>query len=261
MDTVAQTMKRWENQKEDQDDIITELASSIIATLQLNGQKTIILWEDSDVCILHPNAEDQGIVVYHKYPIQCSESIAENGLLLGAGVTINRSRSVRHPYHFFRAPGRLRCYPVPADPSMKDINANYFPNNAVGSDAKHCGYFCIRIDPLRTFVYSSECRAEFWGTDRWKESRISLKEYFEILEWNSTLLKERRGDEYVAVKTKYHLFSYQVVLGGNKGWQPPSLCNLTIAPPQYNAEILVRLDNIPSDWQVSIKERGDSFDF
>jgi hypothetical protein len=237
-----------ESQKKEQDVISTELPI-IIATLQQPNEQKIILWADSDVCILHPNAEDQGIVVYHEYPLQCTESIAENGLLLGAGVTINRSRSIRHPYHFFRAPGRLGCCPVPAHPSMKDINANYFPNNAVGVDAKRYGYFCIRIDPMRTFVYSSESRAEFLGTDKWKRSRKSLTEYFEILERNSAALKERkRGNAFVAVE-KYHLFSYKIVLDGNEGGGHPSLFNLTTAPPQYNAEILVRLENIPSDWQ------------
>ena len=211
------------------------------------AERNLILWKDEDVCILHPNAVGMGIVVYHAFPLECARSIAERGLVLGTG-----KRSIRHPYHFFRAPAQLACNPVPPTPSLQCINMNYSANNAVNPLDKYNGYFCIRIDPARTHVYSSECRASFWGTEKWRGSRKTLMEFADVLKANAVARRARRFTH----THMYNLFTNELVLWDIDDQGAPGSV-LTNAPPEYNSEILVRLDVIPSHWQVEY-QRGSS---
>jgi hypothetical protein len=194
-----------------------------------------VLWQDDDVCILKPETVGKGIVVYHAFPIEYADDIYKNGLILGAGFKITGTRSINHPYIFFRAPGRLVCPVSSVFPSVNEINANYYPNIGIKKDNSTRGFFCIRIDPDKTFVYSSECRANFYGTDNWKRSRKSLREFWDIIEENRTT---------VGPDAMYNLYTYIKCLYGTNYSK-----DLTVAPPEYNSEILVRR-NIPAEWMV-----------
>lgn len=232
-----------------EEDDITERRSILDSSVCFSNP---VLWEDKDVCILHPNAVGRGIVVYHIFPKEYSPSIAEKGLVLGAGITINHNRSVEYPYHFFRAPAKLECNPVPSIPSLQSINANYASNNAVNASNTHKGFFCIRIDPAKTSVYSSECRVAFWGTGRWKASRKTLTEYIGVLERNSLARQLHRDlNPRNYGYDMFNVFTNEIAFADilqNEATKQD--CIMTNAPPEYNSEILVALKVIPSHWQV-----------
>jgi hypothetical protein len=178
----------------------------------------LVLWSDEDVCILHPNAKDKGVVIYRIFSRE-------------------KFPRVDTPI-YFRAIGHLERHSLQAlPPSSKDVNANYyFPLNSINHN------FCIRIDPSKTFVYSSECRLHFFGTDKWKSSRISLTDFVGIIKENRLYTQQHKGNWL------YNLVTHRLRLY-------PSIYNepLTIKPPEYNSEIIVRT-KIPPEWRVLLVE-------
>jgi hypothetical protein len=189
-----------------------------------------IVFQDDDICILRPDSH-RGIVIYHIFPQKHADAINAHGLLLHAGIKTG-DRKIDHPYIFFRAPG-VGMIPCGANATLDNINANYPDGRKVSNSNENNGYFCIRIDPDKTFVYSSECRVVFQGTDMWKNSRSSLRNYLDVIAQNKSIKSN-----------KYNIFSYEKV--------PPAYSGdaITELPPERNAEILARCD-IPNEWRVN----------
>ena len=139
-----------------------------------------VFFQDEHVCILHPNAH-RGLVIYHKmnHP-EYVEKISREGLSIYAGVN-DKLRTVFHGCNFFRAPA-YNHGPQPSHPTLQMVNANYAPTIKPNDIDTH---FCIRIDPDHTFVYYSEAREKWFGTDKWKGTKKSLREFQAIVPANT----------------------------------------------------------------------------
>lgn len=196
-----------------------------------------VVFEDRDVCILHPNSQ-RGIWVFTKNSVPNGQPI-RTGEWMKANVPSFKERDIFHPYVFFRAP--------------------YFaetPYYDAGAEAKW-----IRVDPDKTFVYSSEIRAASFQLGSKidtevliQNSRKSLAEYFEVITQNA--IKFPNTAEF---NVWYNLFtsearSFAKPLVEAKGFStnasPPF--PFSAHPINRNSEILVRTTVQPG-WYISSK--------
>ena len=169
-----------------------------------------ILFQDADVCILKPNVK-KGILVFSQYeqPVGMP-SLCEAGLKTGAQLQregVNFGRSMIHDYIFFRAP----YVSNPIDYTSIDTEIiSSFGETAVSMPSAAW----IRIDPEKTYVYSSEIRAKYspqfrvgslnYLSDMESEVRKSRKrmtDYLKTIYENATIADEP------GKKAVYHLFS------------------------------------------------------
>ena len=95
------------------------------------------------------------------------------------------------------------------------------------------GFFCIHIDPSKTYVYLSEARAVYFGYPMWRNSRLSLAEYQKLCREN----KDKIG-------AHYHTIS-----GIRSDYTGEDMVH---TPPEFNGEILVGC-TIPPCWRVRVK--------
>jgi len=192
-----------------------------------------ILFQNEDVCVLHPDDSSKGIVVYHGFNKEWEDTINAQGLVLGHAFKTG-GRTIYHPYNFFRAPAYSNDgIPTPSNPSFEEVNRNYaakmYPYD------KHRGFFCIRIDPSKTFVYLSESRVVYFGTRMWENSRLSLADYQKLCHEN----EGRKGAHYHAISGVRSDFTG---------------ADMVYAPPERNGEILVPC-TIPPEWRVRLRPK------
>ena len=114
-----------------------------------------ILYKDDLVCILKPHIK-KGIIIWSDFKEVEGSTIAKTGLKTGKQLNkegIDFGRNVYHPYIFFRAP----YYSKTIDYSTIDAEVNSLYGE--GQITKKSRAF-IRVDPNRTYVFSSEIRAK-----------------------------------------------------------------------------------------------------
>lgn len=167
-----------------------------------------ILHETDLVTILKPKCK-KGILIWHHFsddiPIK---QIKMEGLKSGKYMAergIEYGRSVKHPYIFFRAP--YLC------PKRKIDYKNYRTEikSLYGEDFLKDKYYknimCIRVDPDKTYVFSSEIRPLFMGEEQEKEinfSKKTLTEYFQII-------KKQEEIKYIrGMKPLWNMFTGQM---------------------------------------------------
>ncbi len=127
---------------------------------QIGGNPIVeedILFRNMDVCILKPDVK-KGILVYSHYTQpEGMPSLCEAGLKTGAQLKkegIEFDRTMIHDCIFFRAPK----YSNPIDYTSVDTEiTSSFGDNFSGKKS----LVWIRIDPARTYVYSSEIRSDY----------------------------------------------------------------------------------------------------
>ena len=208
-----------------------------------------ILYQDSDVCILKPDVK-KGVLIFSNI---ANTSIYNDGLKTGKQLEkegIDFGRSMIHDYSFFRAPKMTG--PIIRDTVQSEIASLYDPNLNLSSKV------WIRIDPKRTFVYSSEIRAKFYpqfrfGTHEYLEnleqevskSRKTMIEYFQILKQNALILDEVNANPDCIQKPCYNLFSSRVQMFHVNQQYPWDIENIDI-----NSEILVRINNLTPNFFV-----------
>ena len=209
-----------------------------------------ILYQDSDVCILKPDVK-KGILIFSNI---ANTSIYNDGLKTGKQLEkegIDFGRSMIHDYSFFRAP--KMSGPIIRDTVQSEITSLYDPNLNLSSKV------WIRIDPKRTFVYSSEIRAKFYpqfkfGTPEYLEnleqqvskSRKTMIEYFQILQQNSLILDEVNANPDCIQKPLYNLFSSRVQMFHVNQKYPWDVENIDI-----NSEVLVRVNILTPNFFVN----------
>jgi hypothetical protein len=115
-----------------------------------------IMYQDDLVCILRPDVK-KGIIVWTHFtqPAEMS-SLCELGLKTGEQLQregVNFGRSKIHPYMFFRAPYYSR------DIDYTSVESEIISSYGEGQLGIESRVF-IRVDPDRTFVFSSEIRAK-----------------------------------------------------------------------------------------------------
>jgi hypothetical protein len=196
-----------------------------------------ILYSDVDVCILKPDVK-KGVIVYSVFDNvnACVKGLKTGEQLHKEGIHFNRS--VHHPYVFFRAP--FQSEGIDYSTPEKEIYSSYgiipFEKTAF-----------IRVDPSRTFVYSSEIRTHIYHKEPNYDnivrlSRKTLLDYLEIIKNNKQILKEKEEHQIPS----YNLFTSKV------NFYPPNFPN-NPQPIERYSEILVRLNHLPSEYFVLCK--------
>jgi hypothetical protein len=145
--------------------------------------KSDILIETDFACILKPHAK-RGVIVWHRYgDAEDISAIRKEGLKSGQHMSqegIDFGRSVQHPYIFFRAP-----FLCPKKINYKNYRTEMKSLYGDITGDKYYKYIkCIRVDPDKTYVFSSEIRAAFYGKEQIAEinkSKRTLIEYFQMI--------------------------------------------------------------------------------
>jgi hypothetical protein len=193
-----------------------------------------VLIETKMVCILKPKSK-KGVLIWHRYgDAENRSSIRKEGLKSGKYLNqegVEFGRIVQHPYIFFRAPFlspekiNYKSYKTELKSLYGDINRdNYY---------KHIK--CIRVDPDKTYVFSSEIRAAFSGDKQISEinkSKRTLTEYLQMIK------------EYEKYKCKNGMIPLWNLISGRMEYFPMSYQEqypLNRYPLNRMSEILVDL--------------------
>lgn len=193
---------------------------------------------DPYVCILHPYV-NKGVIVWHSYEKKEGVDLEEEGIK--SGYLLNKEkgsygRITHHPYIFFRAPEKE------------------YTN--IGEITKYKNRIYIRVDPDRTFIFSSEIRSRckpscYYPSQEydliiWREllkSRKTLREYFFIVKEN-----EERIDKNIDDKILYNLYtSRKCVIPKRVSFEYPyDNCNV-----KFSSEIIVFIQHLTKDFFVN----------
>ena len=201
-----------------------------------------ILYQDDDVCILKPDVK-KGVLLFTKYS---NINACEIGLKTGEQLQregVDFGRSIYHPYIFFRAP----YYGTGVDYSTIETEIN----SSFGDIEKNKIAF-IRVDPLQTFVYSSEMRIHTYSvtgsthTPELLSSRKLLMKYLEIITENDKKLKDLKP----GFGPVYNLVSSQLSHG--VPWDNYSNIKypFDIYPTNKTSEVLVRIPHMTTEYFV-----------
>ena len=170
-------------------------------------------------------------------------SLCKLGLKTGKQLQIENidfGRSKIHPYIFFRAPYYSRD--IDYTSVETEINSSY----GEGQIGRNPRVF-IRVDPDRTFVFSSEIRAVsvWYGKEHTmiNYSKKTLSKYLEIINNNREIIENVKPDK----KILYNLFTSEAVLFPIAA-HPGETFN--DAPIQRNSEILVSIPHLTPEYFV-----------
>lgn len=200
-----------------------------------------ILFQNEDVCILKPESP-RGILIFTKSKSKniCSEGILSYNELRRRHPELelmNRSRAHHDPKHndliFFRAPFN---YDTTSFESSYGNSPEWFITSSTRALA------VIRIDPEKTFVYSSETRDKGSYFDI-MSSRRSMLTYFDVLRYNSTIRPESH---------KYRVCANIITMMKDRvpTTRPCTYPLEEHLPIERMAEVVVHLPRIPPEWLV-----------
>jgi hypothetical protein len=203
-----------------------------------------VLYMDDNVCILKPTVK-KGIIVWTHYTQPDGDSLCDVGLKTGKQLKdegVDFGRNIFHPYHFFRAP----YYSGEIDYSTleTEISSSYGEEQLGITKSIY-----IRVDPDRTFVFSSEIRVEIrveikrqqYLESEIEKSRKTLTDYLNIIKANKSDI--RRGI--------YNLYTSKKVIrpvGAHSARRPDYPYN--DLPIERNSEILVSIGHLTPEYFV-----------
>lgn len=208
-----------------------------------------VLFEDGDVCILNPELKEGILVWTHYTQPKEMNSLCNTGLKSGKKLHnngINFGREIYHPYIFFRAP--YFANEINYESIETEIESSY-------GDLDEETRVFIRVDPDKTYVYSSEIRVKFipqirFGTDKYvyniekevMKSKKTLRNYLQIIKENENVKGETNQIPI------YNLFSSKkIMIDKDKKWGEYPW---NLKPIEENSEILVRMDHLTPDYFV-----------
>jgi hypothetical protein len=204
-----------------------------------------IMYKDDLVCILRPDVK-KGIIVWTHYtqPPEMN-SLCELGLKTGKQLNsegVDFGRSKIHPYIFFRAPYYSR------DIDYTSVETEIISSYGEGQIEIKPRVF-IRVDPDRTFVFSSEIRA-LQPADI-EKSKKTLSDYLKIIYENSEIYKTLFPLSITKKQAAYDLFSSKLIPVSNNGISYTRLSYpLVDIPIERNSEILVSIPHLTPDYFV-----------
>jgi hypothetical protein len=196
-----------------------------------------IKYQDPFVCILHPYV-NKGVIVWHSFNKNGNINLEKDGVKTGELLIreqINFGKITNYPYIFFRAPEKKYT--------------------TIGKISNYTNRIYIRVDPDRTFIFSSEIRCRYrpdcyYPSDEydlmvWKElikSKKTLSEYFFIVEQNENIINNDVNN-----KILYNLYtSRKCVVSINMNCiYPYDKSNIN-----RNSEILVFIPHLTGDFFV-----------
>ena len=203
-----------------------------------------IMYQDDLVCILRPYIK-KGIIIWSNYtqppnmPSLLTLGLKTGKKLKEEGVDFGRSKI--HPYIFFRAPY------LSVDIDYSTIETEII--SSFGQELLERNYetkVFIRVDPDKTFVFSSEIRVNFFNEADTKifNSKKKLSEYLTIIKTNLEIetLESNKNN-----KILYNLLSSKAKIFLNKT-KPDKL--FSKAPINRNSEILVSIPHLTPDYFV-----------
>lgn len=201
-----------------------------------------IMYQDDLVCILRPYIK-KGIIIWSNYtqppnmPSLLTLGLKTGKKLKEEGVEFGRSKI--HPYIFFRAPY------LSADIDYSTIETEII--SSFGKEILERNYetkVFIRVDPDKTFVFSSEIRVNFFNEADTKifDSKKKLSEYLTIIKTNLEIetLESNKNN-----KILYNLLSSKAKIFLNKT-KPDKLYSK--APINRNSEILISIPHLTPDY-------------
>jgi hypothetical protein len=221
-----------------------------------NITESDIMYQDHLVCILKPEVK-KGVIVWTHYtqPKNC-ESLKVIGLKTGDQLYregIDFGRVVYHPYIFFRAPYFSR--EIDYSSIESEIYSSY-GENQINIEPR----IFIRVDPNKTFIFSSELRAI--NPSKIRLSKKLMTDYFEIINKNKVLCSSNKYSRpiYNLVTSEIHKF---------EEYKNKTFCDIDDislnhssrennynifhdAPPNRNSEIIVSIPHLTSDYFVKI---------
>ncbi len=202
-----------------------------------------ILYQDDLVCILKPESK-RGVIVFSAYTNPKNFKICNIGLKSGKQLHkegVKFGRVIYHPYIFFRAPFKY-------DGSINHTSFENEVKSLYGSSLDLNDKVFIRVDPNKTYVFSSEIRVRFQRApdinNKLNKSKIKLSEYLKIIQDNQNYIKNGKGR---LNQFNWNIFKYKVT--DQKG--QPNHINVNIA---RNSEILVSLPHLEPKYFVKCKK-------
>lgn len=212
----------------------------------MNNKNSYILYEDNDVCILKPDAP-YGILIFTQTTTKdvCSEGLYSYNELMKVKPELglkSQENALLPPNHnnliFFRAP---------YNSDISSFESTYGGNPSSLIFKKNAVIATLRIDPDKTFVYSSELRIVMGDYEEPEfqaliQSRVPLKKYLKTIEENK-MVKYREGK-----KIRTNLINYEKqLINEDIDSEFPYIDNF---PIERNTEIVVNLPHIPHTWLV-----------
>lgn len=210
-----------------------------------------VLFQDNDVCVLKPDSP-RGILIFSRVRLDrskyktdkefedaklnvCSEGIYSHRELRKKKPELQLNDRGTYDDHndliFFRAPfnSDIHTFETAYECSPSDLNFK---------KENHIITVLLRIDPEKTFVYSSEIRAK--KPEEIKGSRKPMMEYLQIIEQNKELQRLPN------TKLRANLLTYK------QSYVPNSFHSLfpflDYWPINRNTEVVVKIPHIPAEW-------------
>lgn len=210
---------------------------------------TDVLYQDNRVCILKPNSK-RGIEVFHRseYVNIVFSGLYSMDKLREVNPSLSKIRCKRRHDDtiFFKAPYNEKTdtiedsFGIDIHERMKDKRVMAF----------------IKIDPDKTFVYSSEIRVHYWNNQHilLERNRISFRRYMEIIKENKEFVKNTPP----GYMCEWNIFDFRpsyrkIPLRSNDCEEIPSDFNenpMTKYDISKQSEILVRIPHIPLNWMT-----------
>ena len=210
-------------------------------------EQSDIMYQDELVCILRPYVK-KGIIVWTHYtqPPEM-DSLCKLGLKTGKQLEsegIKFGRRKIHPYIFFRAPYYSRD--IDYRSVETEINSSY-GEGQIGREPR----VFIRVDPDKTFVFSSEIRARYHKDDEDDEinkSRKTLSEYLVRIKENVLV----RGSIYNLYNSNKYPDTMNAYLLDKNPFDeaPKAIYPYDEAPIERNSEILVSISHLKPEYFV-----------
>jgi hypothetical protein len=209
-------------------------------------EQSDIMYQDNMVCILKPNVK-KGIIIWTEYTQpKGMDSLCKSGLKTGEKLQeekIDFGRTKIHQFIFFRAPYYSR--EIDHTSIETEINSSYGEGHIKTKSSIY-----IRVDPDKTFVFSSEIRSTF-KRPQWfdKEetmilnSKKTLSEYLQIINDNVKIIESIKTGQ----KILYNLFTSKAVLFPSEANLPLPFDN---TPIERNSEILVSIPHLTPNYFV-----------
>ena len=209
-------------------------------------EQSDIMYQDDKVCILRPDVK-KGIIIWSNYSQPPDmDSLCNVGLKTGRQLHsegVDFGRSISHPYIFFRAPYYAR--EIDYSTLETEVSSSY-GEGQLGRKSR----VYIRVDPDRTFVFSSEIRDIFKHVVWYgkvdtviNNSKKSLSKYLEIIHNNMTITEAVTPD----TKILYNLFSSRAQLFPMRAQPGEPFDN---QPIERNSEILVSIPHLMPNYFV-----------
>lgn len=204
-----------------------------------------VIYQDELVCILHPNIK-KGIIIWNHYnQPKDMDSLFNLGLKTGKQLQkewIEFGRSIFHPYIFFKAP----YYSREIDYSTPETEINsLFGEGQIGIEPR----IFIRVDPNKTYVFSSEIRA--YRPENINLSKKTLSEYLKIISINEKLYSSLFPLIITKKQPAYNLYTSRLVLVSNNGIKYKKInYPLNSYPIERNSEILVSIPHLTREFFI-----------